>query len=180
MWGNDGFVPCTLWCISSIQLWLDYNLPEYFNCVWPLLKRLTLLHLTLPICPSLPFCFPSVSITHSPNASTSRPELWRRRGIILRSQLSFQIYLWAQRDFLICVTNTNASKFPQPWLLTSLIPCNALFTSSLAYPLSAPIASRIRRGTATHDFTGRKSIRPWRLHFMQAINRSASWIYFFS
>lgn len=75
------------------------------------------------------------SLTFSSTASFSgQSSACGRGGVILRSQPSVQICLRAQRDFLIRVTNTNAFKFPQPRLLTSLIPCNALFTSSSAQP----------------------------------------------
>lgn len=101
-------------------------------------------------------------------------------GVILPCRPSGWICLRVQLDFLICVTNTNAFKFPTALLLTSLIPCNALFTSSLASPLPHPSSLRIREGTATHDSAGRKSIWPWRLCFKWAINGIASQFYFLS
>lgn len=114
--------------------------------------------------------------THSYTNTSSVEEV----GVILPCRPSGWICLRVQRDFLICVTNTNAFKFPTALLLTSLIPCNALFTSSLASPLPHPSSLRIRERTDTHDSAGRKSIRPWRLCFKWAINGTASQFYFLS
>lgn len=148
-----------------------------FSHDWTICFLSVLLFLSLSLSLPLPFCFPSYALTQTHTSFLShflanclllRAGFCGKGGVILRSQPSVRIFLQAQQDFLICVTNTNAFKFPQPWLLTSFIPCNALFTSSPAPP-SHPTphtprlhtrASRIRRGTATHDFPGRKSIRP--------------------
>lgn len=119
---NDWNVYCTQWCISSIQQWLDHLLGKHFSCVWPLSERLTLLPLTLPIS----LCFLSafhLARTHThtyarfllhslANCFTLRPEFCGKGGVILRSRPSVQICLRVQQDFLICVTNTNAFKFP--------------------------------------------------------------------
>lgn len=72
--------------------------------------------------------------THSYTNTSSVAEV----GVILPCRPSGWICLRVLWDFLISVTNTNAFKFPTALLLTSLIPCNALFTSSLASPLTSP------------------------------------------
>lgn len=136
---NDQFVYCACWYISSIQQRLDNLICKHFSCIWPLLKPW---HCSLEVLISLfvSFLFHSVTHTHTCTHArtyahtTSEEEV----GVILPCRPSGWICLRVHRDFLICVTNTNAFKFPTELLLTSLIPCNALFTSSLASPLPHP------------------------------------------
>lgn len=112
------------------------------------------------------------------SASFSGPSCAEKVGVVLRSQPSVQICLGAQRDFLICATNTNAflnshrpGSLPASYLVMH-------YSHPLLHPL--PPSSRIRRRTAAQDFPGTKSIRRWRLCFKWAINRTASQIYFVS
>lgn len=189
MSGNDWYVYCTHWCISSIQPWLDHLLGKHFNCVWPLSERLTLLPFTLPISLPLPFCFPSgtlrmpvlpLSLSCQPLPSqapssvekvVSSSALSRRfRFASERSETSW--FVWQTQ---MPLNSHSPGSLPASYLVMHY--SHPLWQTPLHPP---PQLSRIRRGTATHDFPGRKSIRPWRLCFKWAINRTASRIYFLS
>lgn len=187
MGGNDWYVYCTHWCISSIQRWLDHLLGEHFNCVWPLSERLTLLPSTLPIS----FLFHSVfrlahthartpSLTFSSTASFSDPSSVEK--VVSSSVLSRRFRFASERSetsWFVWQTQMPLNSHSPGSLPASYLVMH--YSHPLFQPPTPPHPpSRIRRGTATHDIPGRKSIRPWRLCFKWAINRTASRIYFLS
>lgn len=125
-------------------------------------KRLTLLPLTLPIISSLPFCFPSsthtysrcLSLTFSPTSLPSRAPSSVEK-VVSSSALSRRFGFASEcRETSWFVWQTQMPlNSPQPRLLTSLIPCNALFTSSLApHPTSphAPHPTLLRQEKDSH------------------------------
>lgn len=108
---------------------------------------------------------PFLSFFYEPPPSQARAAQVSRQRLPSTPSRQFGFARKSGETSLICVTYTNAFKFPEPQLLTSLIPCNALFTSFSCDSLRPPQhslaqPSRITGGTAADDSPGRKSIRP--------------------
>ena len=83
--------------------------------------------------------------------------------------------LCAAWDFMICATNTNAFKFPEPQLLSNLIPPDALFTRTHTHAVTTTFSHQRRD---IHHCHGRKSICVWRLCRQWTISITTVWIYF--
>lgn len=174
---RQGSKPCVLnvWYLLSLN---SKSLSRTFCRFWPLWKAdnalcklfLSSLYQSVSHCEhtlTLSDCSASLSDLSSVEKVVSSSALSRRFGFASQS---------SETSWFVWQTQMPLNS-PQPQLLTSLIPCNALFTSSPANP---PTPTYIGKGTATHDYPGRKSIWPWRLCFKWAINRSWSRIYFLS